>query len=149
MLPLQGVKVVEIAENLAGPYAGQILALMGAEVLKVERPEGDNARGWGPPFHGGMATTFQAMNMNKRSVTLDFRNEDDFAWLVERIGQSDVVLQNLRPGALEKLGLGRRRWSRPIRGWFTARCGRWGRWGRGGCRRGSSRWCRRFPGCSR
>jgi crotonobetainyl-CoA:carnitine CoA-transferase CaiB-like acyl-CoA transferase len=106
MLPLQGVKVVEIAENLAGPYAGQILALMGAEVLKVERPEGDNARGWGPPFHGGMATTFHAMNQNKRSVTLDFRNEDDFAWLIERIGQSDVVLQNLRPGALEKLGLG-------------------------------------------
>ncbi len=106
MLPLAGVKVVEIAENLAGPYAGQILALMGAEVLKVERPEGDNARGWGPPFHGGLATTFQAMNMNKRSVTLDFRNEDDFAWLVQRIGQSDVVVQNLRPGALEKLGLG-------------------------------------------
>ncbi len=106
MLPLQGVKVVEIAENLAGPYAGQILALMGAEVLKVERPEGDNARGWGPPFHGGMATTFHAMNQNKRSITLDFRNEDDFAWLIQRIGQSDVVLQNLRPGALEKLGLG-------------------------------------------
>jgi crotonobetainyl-CoA:carnitine CoA-transferase CaiB-like acyl-CoA transferase len=106
MLPLAGVKVVEIAENLAGPYAGQILALMGAEVLKVERPEGDNARGWGPPFHGGMATTFHAMNQNKRSVTLDFRNESDFAWLVERIGQSDVVVQNMRPGALEKLGLG-------------------------------------------
>lgn len=106
MLPLAGVKVVEIAENLAGPYAGQILALMGADVLKVERPEGDNARGWGPPFHGGMATTFQAMNMNKRSITLDFRNEDDFAWLIERIGQSDVVVQNMRPGALEKLGLG-------------------------------------------
>ena len=95
MLPLAGVKVVEIAENLAGPYAGQILALMGADVLKVERPEGDNARGWGPPFLGGMATTFHAMNLNKSGATLDFRNEDDFAWLVERIGQSDVVVQNI------------------------------------------------------
>ncbi|MBN8509881.1 MAG: CoA transferase, partial [Burkholderiales bacterium] len=106
MLPLAGVKVVEIAENLAGPYAGQILALMGAEVLKVERPEGDNARGWGPPFHGGMATTFHAMNQNKRSVTLDLRDQGDMAWLLERIGQSDVLVQNMRPGALEKLGLG-------------------------------------------
>ena len=106
MLPLAGITVVEIAENLAGPYAGQILALMGADVLKIERPEGDNARGWGPPFHAGMATTFHAMNLNKRSITLDFRNPDDFAWLIERVGQSDVVLQNLRPGALEKRGLG-------------------------------------------
>jgi len=106
MLPLAGVKVVEIAENLAGPYAGQILALMGAEVLKVERPEGDNARGWGPPFHDGMATTFHAMNMNKQSITLDFRKPEDFAWLTARIADSDVVVQNLRPGALDKLGLG-------------------------------------------
>ncbi len=106
MLPLAGVKVVEIAENLAGPYAGQILALMGAEVLKVERPEGDNARGWGPPFHNGMATTFHAMNQNKRSVTLDLRDQGDMAWLLERVGQSDVLVQNMRPGALEKLGLG-------------------------------------------
>ena len=106
MLPLAGIRVVEIAENLAGPFAGQVLALLGAEVLKVERPEGDNARGWGPPFHEGMATTFHAVNQNKHSVTLDFRKPDDLAWVRARIAASDVVVQNMRPGSLEKLGLG-------------------------------------------
>ncbi len=61
MLPLSGVKVVEIANNIAGPYAGYILAMLGADVLKVERPEGgDDARGWGPPFWRGTSATFQA-----------------------------------------------------------------------------------------
>lgn len=106
MLPLAGIKVVEIAENLAGPFAGQVLALMGAEVLKIERPEGDNARGWGPPFHQGMATTFHAVNQNKHSATLDFRKPEDLAWTKARIAASDVVVQNMRPGSLEKLGLG-------------------------------------------
>ena len=106
MLPLHGIKVVEIAENIAGPYAGQILALLGAEVLKIERPEGDNGRGWGPPFHGGMATTFHACNMNKQSVVLDLKNPADLAWVQSRIAASDVVVQNMRPGALEALELG-------------------------------------------
>ena len=106
MLPLHGIKVVEIAENIAGPYAGQILALLGAEVLKIERPEGDNGRGWGPPFHGGMATTFHACNMNKQSVVLDLKNPADLAWVQSRIAASDVVVQNMRPGQADSLGLG-------------------------------------------
>ena len=106
MLPLAGVKVVEIAENIAGPYAGQILALLGADVLKIERPEGDNGRGWGPPFHAGAATTFHACNMNKQSLVLDLKNPDDHAWLRTRIADADVVVQNMRPGSLEALGLG-------------------------------------------
>jgi crotonobetainyl-CoA:carnitine CoA-transferase CaiB-like acyl-CoA transferase len=107
MLPLQGIKIIEIAQNLAGPYAGQILGTMGADVLKIERPKtGDDARGWGPPFHHGMATTFHAVNQNKRSITLDLKNPDDIAWLKARIGESDALVQNMRPGSLEELGLG-------------------------------------------
>ena len=107
MLPLQGIKIVEIAQNLAGPFAGQILGTMGAEVLKIERPgTGDDARGWGPPFHHGMATTFHAVNQNKQSITLDLKNPDDMAWLKARIAESDAVVQNMRPGSLEELGLG-------------------------------------------
>ena len=70
--PLSGVLVVEIAQNLAGPFAGEILAHMGADVVKVERPDGDDARGWGPPFWRGTAPAFLAVNTNKRSICLDF-----------------------------------------------------------------------------
>jgi crotonobetainyl-CoA:carnitine CoA-transferase CaiB-like acyl-CoA transferase len=74
MLPLNGVKVVELANNLAGPYAGSILGMLGADVLKIERPEGgDDARGWGPPFWRGTSATFQAMNVHKRAITLDLK----------------------------------------------------------------------------
>ena len=69
MLPLQGIRVVEIAQNLAGPYCAEILAHLGADVIKVERPEGgDDTRGWGPPFLDGAGTSFHAVNLGKRSV---------------------------------------------------------------------------------
>lgn len=107
MLPLQGVTVIEIAQNLAGPYAGEILAMLGADVIKIERPEGgDDARGWGPPFHEGMAATFHTVNRSKRSVTLDMKNPQDLQRLKGLISQADVLIQNLRPGSLETLGLG-------------------------------------------
>jgi crotonobetainyl-CoA:carnitine CoA-transferase CaiB-like acyl-CoA transferase len=107
MSPLAGIRVVEIAQNLAGPFAGQILAMLGAEVIKLERPEGgDDARGWGPPMHEGTATTFIAVNRGKRSLSLDLRNDADRALLMELLGDADVVVQNMRPGALEDLGLG-------------------------------------------
>lgn len=105
MLPLAGVKVIEIAQNLAGPYAGNILGHLGAEVIKVERPEGDDARGWGPPFIGDTAAAFNAVNLNKRSVTVDFNDAAGLAWLKRLIAGADVVVQNLRPGSLEKFGL--------------------------------------------
>ena len=70
MQPLSGIKVVEFANNIAGPYAGYILAMLGADVLKIERPEsGDDARGWGPQFWRGTSATFQALNVNKRGIT--------------------------------------------------------------------------------
>jgi len=106
MLPLEGVRVVEIAQNLAGPMAAEILAHMGADVLKVERPEGDDARRWGPPFHKGTSPGYLAVNANKRSITVDLKDKAAVARLTELIGEADVLVQNLRPGSLEALGLG-------------------------------------------
>src|SRR6266699_156866 len=97
---LQGLRVVELGANLAGPVAGEILAHMGADVLKVERPEGDDARGWGPPFWKGTSPGFIAVNANKRSMTVDLKDADAVAALIELIGQADVVIQNMRPGSL-------------------------------------------------
>src|SRR5262245_4118124 len=106
MLPLQGITVVEIAQNLAGPIAAEILAHMGADVIKIERPEGDDARRWGPPFWKGVSPGFLAVNANKRSVTLDLKKAGDVEWLLELVGRADVLVQNLRPGSLEEMGLG-------------------------------------------
>jgi len=106
ILPLAGIKVVEIGQNLAGPYAGEILATLGADVVKVERPEGDDARSWGPPFWQDAAAIFQTVNRNKRSITLDLRDATCSAWLKDYLADVDVLLHNMRPGAMEELGLG-------------------------------------------
>lgn len=107
MLPLAGIKVVEIAQNLAGPFCGQILAHLGAEVVKVERPEGgDDARHWGPPFIDGVSPSFHAINLAKRSIALDLKDAGQLAWLKRYVATADVVVQNLRPGVLEAIGLG-------------------------------------------
>src|SRR2546425_3349530 len=74
-LPLAGIRVVEIAQNLAGPFAGEILARLGADVVKVERPDGgDDARGWGPPFLADLSPVFHAAHASQRSITLDLRD---------------------------------------------------------------------------
>ena len=105
-MTLDGIRVVEIGQNLAGPVAGEILAHLGADVIKVERPEGDDARRWGPPFWKGVSPGFLAVNANKRSITVDLKDKPAVAWLIELIGEADVLIQNLRPGALDELGLG-------------------------------------------
>ncbi|MBI4608264.1 MAG: CoA transferase [Candidatus Rokubacteria bacterium] len=106
MLPLSGIKVVEIAQNLAGPYAGKILAAMGADVVKVERPDGgDDARGWTPLF-AGTSSSFHAVNVNKRSIALDLKEPEAVAWLKGYLAEADVLIQNLRPGVMDALGLG-------------------------------------------
>ncbi|HTO10427.1 MAG TPA: CoA transferase [Candidatus Binatia bacterium] len=106
MLPLEGVRVVEIAQNLAGPIAAEILAHMGADVIKVERPEGDDARRWGPPFHKGTSPGYLAVNANKRSITVDLKDRAAVERLLPLIAEADVLVQNLKPGSLEALGLG-------------------------------------------
>ena len=105
--PLAGIKVIEVGQNIAGPYASEILASLGAEVIKIERPgTGDDARGWGPPFWRGTATTFQAMNHGKKSIALDLKQAGHVALLKQLAGEADVFVQNMRPGSLEALGLG-------------------------------------------
>jgi crotonobetainyl-CoA:carnitine CoA-transferase CaiB-like acyl-CoA transferase len=106
MLPLAGVRVVEIAQNLAGPMAAEILAHLGADVIKVERPEGDDARRWGPPFHRGTSPGYLAVNANKRSITVDLKDPAAVERLLALVGEADVLVQNLKPGSLEALGLG-------------------------------------------
>jgi len=105
-LPLKGIRVIEIAQNLAGPYCAQILAQLGADVIKVERREGgDDTRGWGPPFLDGAGTSFHAVNLGKRSVAVDLKNAAQVARLLPLIDQADVLVQNLRPGSMDALGL--------------------------------------------
>ena len=107
-LPLSGTTVVEFCHSVAGPYAGSILADLGADVIKVEAPDkGDYARDWGPPFAHGTATLFHVLNHNKRGLALDLRDGLTAARLKDFIlSEADVVLQNMRPGAIDKLGLG-------------------------------------------
>ncbi|WP_244914013.1 CaiB/BaiF CoA transferase family protein, partial [Methylobacterium frigidaeris] len=104
--PLGGLTVLELGHSVAAPYAGLILAELGARVIKVENPAtGDYARGWGPPFLGDDATVFHALNRSKESVTLDFSDPAQKAALKRLILDSDAVIQNLRPGLLEKFGV--------------------------------------------
>ncbi len=105
--PLAGIVVVELGHSVAAPFAGQILGDLGAEVIKIEKPAGDDARQWGPPFVDGAAATFQALNRNKASWVLDLRDPAQRQHLQALIDQrADVVLQNMRPGQVEQLGLG-------------------------------------------
>jgi crotonobetainyl-CoA:carnitine CoA-transferase CaiB-like acyl-CoA transferase len=93
--PLTGIKVVDLTEALAGPYCAMLLGDLGADVVKVERPgDGDQARGWGPPFLEGESAYFLAMNRNKRSIELDIKAPDDLRVLNTLIGRADVFLTN-------------------------------------------------------
>ena len=106
--PLSGLTVIEIGHSIAAPYAGMILGELGAEVIKVENPKtGDACRGWGPPFAEGAATCFHAVNRAKRGITVDLADADDAARLKALIiARADVVIHNLKYGALDKYGLG-------------------------------------------
>jgi len=105
--PLAGVVVVELGHSVAAPFAGQVLGDLGAEVVKVEKPDGDDARKWGPPFLDGAAATFQALNRNKRSVVCELRDPQSRERLLRFIhDRADVVLQNMRPGQADALGFG-------------------------------------------
>ncbi|OGL00441.1 MAG: hypothetical protein A3E31_18505 [Candidatus Rokubacteria bacterium RIFCSPHIGHO2_12_FULL_73_22] len=106
-LPLEGVVVVDLTQNVAGPFCTQILGDMGAEVLKVERPgRGDDARAWAPPFWGEESASFMAMNRNKKSLALDLKREGGLEVLRRLVARADVFVQSLRAGVIEELGLG-------------------------------------------
>ena len=108
-LPLEGLRVIEVGQALAGPLAGAIMADMGADVIKVEKPDGgDDARAWGPPFgpDGETSLYFHGQNRNKRSVTLDLKAPEDVEALHRLCETADILIQNLRPGVVEELGIG-------------------------------------------
>jgi crotonobetainyl-CoA:carnitine CoA-transferase CaiB-like acyl-CoA transferase len=113
MLPLEGLLVADFSRVLAGPLATMTLADLGARVIKVERPgEGDDTRQWGPPFSSTGSTYFESVNRNKESVCLDLGHEADLGVAVQLALAADIVVENFRPGGMDKLGLGYDRLSR-------------------------------------
>jgi formyl-CoA transferase len=105
--PLTGIEVIEIGQALAGPLAGAIMADMGADVIKIEKPDGgDDARGWGPPFIEDASIMFHITNRNKRSVTLDMKDAADIEKLKTLVRDADILIQNLRSGVVNDLGIG-------------------------------------------
>ncbi|MET7511827.1 CoA transferase [Streptomyces albidoflavus] len=105
-LPLSGVVVVELSDSASAPFSGKILAELGAEVWKVERPSGDSARGWGPSTWKGSGAAFHALNRGKRCISIDIKDSEQLATLHQLIAErADVFLHNLRPGAAATYGL--------------------------------------------
>ena len=107
MTPLKGLKVVELARVLAGPWAGQTLADYGADVIKLESHEGDDTRQWGPPFveRDGSASYFHSCNRGKHSVAVDLRSVEDQAFIRELVSGADILIENFKLGGLAKYGL--------------------------------------------
>jgi len=105
--PLTGIRVLDVTTSIAGPYCAQILAALGADVIKVERPDtGDDGRAWGPPFWAGESTMFLSANAGKRSLALSLRDPRGREALLRLTDDSDVFLQSLRPGLADELGIG-------------------------------------------
>ena len=105
--PLRGTRVLDVTTSIAGPYCAQALAALGADVVKVERPDtGDDGRAWGPPFWNGEGTMFLSANAGKRSVGISLRDPDGREAVLRLADTADVFLQSLRPGLADELGLG-------------------------------------------
>src|ERR1700733_9338091 len=102
---LDHLLVLDLTSHLSGPYCAMMLADHGAEVIKIEPPKGDSARGM-PPFINGESAPFMTWNRNKRSLVLDLKQADDKAALLQLIDRADVLVENYRPGVLARLGLG-------------------------------------------
>jgi crotonobetainyl-CoA:carnitine CoA-transferase CaiB-like acyl-CoA transferase len=105
--PLNGLRVVDLSRVLAGPYCTMMLADLGADVIKVERPgEGDETRSWGPPYAGGESAYYLSINRSKRSIALDLKDERARGIAIEMCARADVVIENFRAGAADAMGLG-------------------------------------------
>src|SRR5512146_3528248 len=104
---LDGLTVLDLTRVLSGPYCTMLLGDMGARVIKIEQPgRGDETRAWGPPFQGGESTYFLSINRNKESVALDFKRPAGRQLLETLIARADVLVENFRPGTLDRQGLG-------------------------------------------
>ncbi|HEX2426542.1 MAG TPA: CoA transferase, partial [Gaiellaceae bacterium] len=105
--PLHGLRVVDVTTSIAGPYCAEILAALGADVVKVERPDtGDDGRAWGPPFWDGESAMFLAVNAGKRSLAVSLGDERGREVVLRLADSADVFLQSLRPGLARRIGLG-------------------------------------------
>jgi crotonobetainyl-CoA:carnitine CoA-transferase CaiB-like acyl-CoA transferase len=103
---LTGIRVLEFGQNVAAPYGAAILGDLGAEVIKIEKPGGEEGRKLGPPVSGDDSAWFHQVNRNKKSVVIDVKSEAGRARLLRLMSTADVFLHNVRPGALDKMGLG-------------------------------------------
>src|SRR3954449_7675677 len=103
--PLAGLLVADFSRVVAGPYATMLLADLGAEVVKVESPQGDETRTWMPPTRDETSTYYLGINRGKRSIALDLRQDADVALARELTRRADVLIENLRPGGMAKYGL--------------------------------------------
>jgi crotonobetainyl-CoA:carnitine CoA-transferase CaiB-like acyl-CoA transferase len=104
--PLDGILVADLSRVLAGPYCSMLLADMGATVIKVESPAGDDTRTWAPPEKDGISTYYLSINRNKRSIVLDLKNADDLTVAKSLLRRADIALENFKPGGIDRLGLG-------------------------------------------
>ena len=106
MAPLDGILVADFSRVLAGPLAAMLLGDLGADVIKVERPDGgDDTRAWGPPWRDGVSTYYLGLNRNKRSIALDLKDPEDLALARELARRADVMIESFRPGLIGELGL--------------------------------------------
>src|SRR6266481_10008884 len=106
LLPLSGVTVIELVHSVASPYSFEILGDLGADVIKIEKADGDDARSWAPPYWGAMSATFQSLNRNKRSAVVNLKDPAERECLRKLIlERADVVVQNLHPGSAAEFGL--------------------------------------------
>jgi crotonobetainyl-CoA:carnitine CoA-transferase CaiB-like acyl-CoA transferase len=106
MLPLEGIKIIDLTRILSGPYCTMTLADMGAEVIKIESPAGDDTRKWGPPFINDQSAYYTSINRNKQSIVLNLKEEKGRQILLDLVKDADVVVENFRPGTIAKLGVG-------------------------------------------
>src|SRR5689334_18995086 len=104
--PLDGIRVLDFSHALAGPYCTLLLSDYGAEVYKLESRTGDMGRGWGPPFSGGEAHFFLGLNRGKQGICLDLKTPEGLDLCLRLIDRMDVLIENFRPGAMDRLGLG-------------------------------------------
>jgi len=105
MQPLQGIRVLDLSRVLAGPYCTMVLGDLGADVIKVESPDGDETRAWGPPFAEGESAYYLCVNRNKRSIVVDFKTAEGRDIISRLIKQSDILVENFRPGSLARFSL--------------------------------------------
>ncbi len=104
--PIEGIKIIDMSRVLGGPYCTQLLGDLGASIIKLEPPQGDETRDWGPPFKDGEAAYFMGVNRNKDSISLDISKSEGKKILYKLLNDADVIVENFKPGTMEKWGLG-------------------------------------------